>query len=152
MKQIVSIAFLVLVLPVHSGVLADESKPAAAGKAGERGISFEQFVSGGKLFRKNCATCHGELGQGSPNWQRRGPDGKYPAPPLNGTGHTWHHSVSALTRTIRDGTLYIGGSMPPWKEKLSDKEIADILGWIILQWPDEIYNVWRQQAGRDTPR
>jgi len=151
MKRVVLIALLVLMLPVPGGVLADESKPAA-GKAGERGVSFEQFVNGGKLFRKNCAVCHGELGQGSPNWQRRGSDGKYPAPPLNGTGHTWHHSIPALTRTIRDGTMHIGGSMPPWKEKLSDQEIADILAWIILQWPEEIYKIWRQQAGRDARR
>jgi hypothetical protein len=53
------------------------------------------------------------------NWKQPGADGKYPAPPLNGTAHTWHHSAKGLVSTIQNGTISIGGNMPAWKGKLS---------------------------------
>lgn len=141
---------MLLLLPaLHLDIaLAESRQSPAPNDADKRGVSFAQFARGGKLYQENCATCHGNRAQGMPNWTKRGPDGKYPAPPLNGTGHAWHHAKPALARTIRQGTLKIGGSMPPWGDKLSGNDIDDIIAWIILQWPDEIYDVWSKQSGR----
>ena len=108
----------------------------------ERTFNFAQITRGRKLFVANCAVCHGANAEGAPNWRQRGPDGKYPPPPLNGTGHAWHHPMKALRMTIRDGTQKIGGKMPAWGDKLSDQEIDDIIVWFQSEWPLEIYQAW----------
>lgn len=107
-----------------------------------RSHDFATVARGGKLFHQHCATCHGDAGQGHPNWQRPGPDGKYPAPPLNGTGHAWHHPTVALKQVIKQGTLNRGGNMPAWGDKLSDDEIGAIVEWFKSRWPDELYAAW----------
>ena len=107
-----------------------------------RDINFKQFTAGQHLFQKNCASCHGKHAEGANNWRKPDAQGKNPPPPLNGTGHAWHHSNKSLMNTIRNGTAKIGGNMPAWKDKLSDSEIKLILTWITAQWPDEIYTAW----------
>lgn len=109
-----------------------------------RNQDFAQIMRGARLFQDNCAQCHGKLGQGAPNWRQRDVDGKFPPPPLNGTGHTWHHPTTALVMTIKHGTIRLGGNMPPWKDTLDDAQIMDILAWIQAQWPDEIYAAWHE--------
>jgi mono/diheme cytochrome c family protein len=107
-----------------------------------------QIARGGKIFQQNCASCHGEQAQGAPNWHTPGADGKYPAPALNGTAHTWHHPMAALKHTINQGTLAIGGNMPGWKDKLTAGEIDDVLAWIQAKWPDEIWQTWAKNDAR----
>jgi mono/diheme cytochrome c family protein len=97
---------------------------------------------GHNLYQKHCGACHGSEGQGAPNWQQVGPDGNYPPPPLNGTGHAWHHPRAALVRTIKHGTIAIGGKMPGWDDKLSDEDIASVIAWFQSRWPDELYQAW----------
>ncbi len=46
-----------------------------------------------QAFTANCAECHGGAGQGHPDWQVANADGTLNPPPLNGDGHTWHHSM-----------------------------------------------------------
>lgn len=106
---------------------------------------FAVLVHGGKLYQKNCARCHGPLAQGRPHWNKADANGKYPPPPLNGTGHTWHHPTNVLKQIIKDGTGKFGGNMPAWNGKLSDEEINAILEWIKAQWPDNIYQAWAER-------
>ncbi len=107
-----------------------------------RNVNPVQFSQGQKLYQANCAQCHGKYAQGAKDWRQPDENGQNPAPPLNGTGHTWHHSSKALTNVIKNGTAKIGGNMPAWKDKLSDREIKLVLTWITAQWPDEIYTAW----------
>lgn len=100
------------------------------------------LARGEALFKKHCAACHGGRAQGALAWERPGPDGKYPAPPLDGGGHDWHHPMAALKQTIRDGTLGIGGNMPAWRATLSDADIDAVIAWFQSLWPNEIYAVW----------
>ena len=118
--------------------------PQAASSAGpvSRWYQAQQVARGAKVFRQNCAACHGANAEGAPNWQKPGPDGKYPAPPLNGTAHAWHHPIASLKDTIRNGTARIGGSMPPWKDKLSEADIEAAIAWFQSHWPDELYTAW----------
>lgn len=116
---------------------------AQAGTTPRPKKDFAAFMQGGSLFRKNCAQCHGNLAQGGPNWRQANSKGKMPPPPLNGTGHTWHHSKTALAQTIRNGTLHIGGSMPPWRSTMTDKEIDMTIDWFQSRWSDEIYKAWQ---------
>ncbi|UCH54120.1 MAG: cytochrome c [Pseudomonadota bacterium] len=109
-----------------------------------RGHNFSTVTRGAKLFQENCAACHGAQAEGAPNWQKPGADGKYPAPPLNGTAHAWHHPHSVLVRTIKDGTAKLGGSMPAWRDKLGDADIDAIIAWFQSMWPDELYANWKR--------
>jgi mono/diheme cytochrome c family protein len=114
------------------------------------------LARGEALFNQNCAACHGARAQGAPRWQQAGPDGKYPAPPLDGSAHAWHHPLASLKDTIRNGTQQLGGSMPPWRDKLTEADIEAVIAWFQSTWPDEVYAAWLridQQArtGRKTP-
>ncbi len=100
--------------------------------------------TGERLFRQHCATCHGDNAQGDSNWRKRRPDGSFPPPPLNGTGHAWHHSMDVLKATIRDGTARLGGTMPAWGDKLSETEIEAIIRWFQSKWPPDIYAQWQE--------
>lgn len=111
-------------------------------------VDADTLALGKQVFDTNCATCHGDDGQGALNWQKPGSDGKYPAPPLNGTGHAWHHPMAALRQTIHNGTIRLGGSMPAWKDKLSDQEINAVIYWFQSKWPDELYAAWQEADAR----
>lgn len=102
----------------------------------------ERARQGATLYAANCAVCHGARAEGASNWQKPGADGKYPAPPLNGTGHAWHHPLAVLKTTIKGGTLRLGGSMPAWGDKLSDEDIEAIIAWFQSHWPAEIHQSW----------
>jgi len=94
----------------------------------------------GKIsFDKNCITCHGRSGEGvTKDWKKKGTDGKYPAPPINGTAHAWHHSPKALLVTLNNGGIKLGGSMPAFKDKLSEAEKQSLLNYIHSLWPESI--------------
>lgn len=119
-----------------------------------RNLDTAQIQRGHGLFLQNCAVCHGSNAEGAQNWNQPDASGKYPAPPLNGTGHAWHHPRQALITTINFGTARLGGSMPAWRDKLSEQEINDIIAWFQSQWPDEIYGAWQRmdQASTQTTR
>ena len=97
---------------------------------------------GAEIYRNNCAVCHGKQGEGAPNWRQAGPDGKYPAPPLNGTGHAWHHPLRILAHVIKNGSPGGQGNMPAWKEKLSDSDVLAVIAWFQSNWPEELYAAW----------
>jgi len=105
---------------------------------------------GAAVFARQCADCHGKEGQGSFTWRKRGADGKFPPPPLNGTGHAWHHPMRALGYQIKFGAPGGSGSMPGFAQTLSDQDIADVIGWFQDNWSDEIYAAWlvREQQSR----
>ncbi|SMM99753.1 Cytochrome c family protein [uncultured Candidatus Thioglobus sp.] len=95
--------------------------------------------SGKAIFEQNCLVCHGKAGRGLfKDWKKRQPDGKFPAPPLNGTAHTWHHSPKLLLQTINNGGVKFGGTMPGFKDKLTDTEKQAILDYLYSLWPQDI--------------
>ena len=114
--------------------------------------NFASVMQGAKLFQQNCATCHGKQGEGAPSWRTPGPDGKFRPPPLNGGGHMWHHPLPDLLSIMRDGTAAQGGSMPPWRDKLSEQQMIDIIAWLQSKWPQEIYQQWEQMDSRTHAR
>jgi len=67
-----------------------------------------------------------------------GADGKYPAPPLDGSTHAWHHSPAQLLRTINEGGIKMGGQMPAFSKVLSSKEKQAVLDYIFSLWPVEL--------------
>lgn len=97
---------------------------------------------GQRLYVEHCADCHGARLEGQPDWQRRKPDGRLPAPPHDETGHTWHHSDAVLLKITRDGPAAIlpgyESDMPAYAGILSDDDILAVLAYIKSRWPGEI--------------
>lgn len=101
---------------------------------------------GKKTYQETCASCHGANLQGQPDWQSANPDGTYPAPPHDETGHTWHHGDVMLRAYIAKGGQvvldemgvdFISG-MPAFADQLSDAEIEAVLAYIKSTWPAQV--------------
>ena len=108
---------------------------------GDRWYGPEEVELGRQLFAQHCARCHGSGAQGAANWQKPGPDGTNPPPPLNGTGHAWHHPLRDLVDVIQNGTP---GNMPAWRGKLSIEETSAVIAWFQSLWPAEIAAAWQR--------
>lgn len=94
------------------------------------------------IFAENCASCHGSNAEATADWKKTDSNGNYPPPPLNGTAHAWHHSIEVLKETIQEGGIKLGGLMPPFKDKLSNKDIDAVIAFFQSKWPDELYQKW----------
>lgn len=104
-----------------------------------------QLVAQGRqVYAAQCAACHGQRLEGQPNWRSSGPDGRFPAPPHDASGHTWHHTDDLLFRITKYGVAKAANlkdhksAMPAFEGQLSDQEIVAALSWIKSQWPPEI--------------
>jgi S-disulfanyl-L-cysteine oxidoreductase SoxD len=114
----------------------------AACRASETTDNLAQIALGKQVYLANCASCHGINGEG----QRpaapleRDETGRYPAPPHDDTGHTWHHDDDLLINIIRNGgvgdpvNFY---DMPAYRGKLTDVEINAVVAYIKTLWTDE---------------
>ena len=111
-------------------------------------FSMATIAKGGKVYKENCAACHGANGEGAAEWRKRKANGKLKPPPLNGTGHTWHHSKALLLSIIANGTASQGGEMPAWRDKLSKDEMEAALIWVQSKWPKETYQAWLEINNR----
>ncbi|MHB1175596.1 MAG: c-type cytochrome [Sulfuriferula sp.] len=111
-----------------------------------------QLKRGAALFQQNCAVCHGAIAQGNPDWRTVGADGKALPPPLDGTGHAWHHPTSGLKLAIKYGSPGGAGNMPAWKDKLTDLQIDDIIAWFQSLWPDGAYAAWQRTEAKALAR
>ncbi len=109
-----------------------------------RTVDSSSVARGGRLYQQNCAECHGEKGEGAPHWRQRDSNGMFPPPPLNGTGHAWHHPKPMLHYVIANGSPGGQGKMPAWKEKLNSDQIDDIIAWFVSRWPDEVNEAWHE--------
>lgn len=135
--------------PAASPVEAIASTPVdMSAPASQAEFDLATIALGGKLYKQNCAVCHGTKAEGTPDWRVRNPDGKLKPPPLNGTAHTWHHSKALLLSIITEGTASQGGDMPAWGDKLSQQEMAAILTWLQSKWPKDIYESWLEINSR----
>jgi mono/diheme cytochrome c family protein len=126
-----------------SGILLSIAVAAAV----HGGVTLAKDLDLGRtLYDQHCAACHGADLEGAPDWRRAGPDGRFPAPPHDATGHTWHHGDAMLfDYTRRGGQAYLDelgvrfdSGMPAFGDILSDDEIKAILTFIRSTWPDEI--------------
>ncbi len=123
----------------------NQQEDAAAPR--DRHFDTAQLTRGKALFEQNCARCHGSDAEGAFRWRVQQPDGTYLPPPLNGTGHAWHHPRAALIGVIDNGTQP-QGNMPAWQPKLSQAQISDIVTWLESLWPKRTYDEWWQMNRR----
>lgn len=130
----------------QSGLLVLMLLSGGMGVAAERWYKPVHAEAGMSLFAQHCASCHGAGGEGAPGWQKPGPDGKALAPPLNGSGHAWHHPLKQLYSTIRQGGV---AGMPAWGDKLSGAETLAIIARFQSWWSDDIYLAWSRMNDQD---
>ena len=102
------------------------------------------MIERGKIaYEKNCVSCHMINLAGAKNWKEFDEDGHRKAPPLNGTGHTWHHDDKTLHAIIKYGLAKLvknyEGKMIGFEDKLSDKEIDSVLAYLKSYWPIDKY-------------
>jgi mono/diheme cytochrome c family protein len=99
-----------------------------------------QLAAGQKLYAQHCAACHGPRLEGQPDWRRRLPNGRLPAPPHDESGHTWHHPDEVLFAITKHGMVPpyappgYASDMPAFGGTLSDGEIRAVLAYIESHW------------------
>ena len=116
------------------------------------------------IFSTTCIACHGASGEGQPNWHIPNAEGVLPAPPLNGDGHTWHHSDGFLYRYVKNGGKMLEGpslpdfksGMPAFGESLSHEEIVAVLTYVKSLWGDKTsrgspISEWQSLASAEDP-
>jgi mono/diheme cytochrome c family protein len=107
---------------------------------GDPGPDPAQVALGQKLYAQHCAACHGAKLEGQPDWRRRLPNGRMPAPPHDESGHTWHHPDAVLFGLTKDGLVPpyaprdYQSDMPAFGGTLSDEEIRAVLAYIKGHW------------------
>jgi mono/diheme cytochrome c family protein len=107
-----------------------------------RWYTAAQLAQGQVIFADHCAACHGLHGEGVADWKTVDENGFYPAPPINGTAHAWHHSLKVLLRTINMGGEPLGGSMPAFQGRLTAQEQRLVIAAFQHYWPDNVYAQW----------
>jgi len=104
-------------------------------------ISSGSPETGAALYARHCASCHGANLEGQPAWRQPLPEGGYPAPPHDPSGHTWHHpdaQLFGITKLGGQATAPAGfqSRMPAFRDVLSDAEIWAVLDFIKSTWPE----------------
>jgi mono/diheme cytochrome c family protein len=99
----------------------------------------QQVALGAKVYAQHCASCHGAKLEGQPEWRRRLPNGRMPAPPHDESGHTWHHPDDMLFDITKHGIAPYAppgyqSDMPAFAGVLSDDEIWAVLAFIKSHW------------------
>ncbi len=150
-----TVLVLVAVLLLSACDTAEQDRTAQAGKANapqQPGVVVQRpriaqqvLDTGRKVYQQHCAVCHGDKAQGNPQWRIKPASGMWLPPPLNGSGHAWHHSKKWLVAFIKNGSPPGKGTMPAWKDKLSDRQIEAVIHWFQSLWPDNVYFLWRQR-------
>ncbi len=97
---------------------------------------------GKSIFNEFCTDCHGAKLEGELGSKATVPEGEKPAPPLNGSAHSYHHADSELFGVIKDGP---GSSranraqrMPVFNRLLREDDIWAVIAYIKSVWPRRI--------------
>ncbi|MEO8444325.1 MAG: cytochrome c [Gammaproteobacteria bacterium] len=139
-----------LTVPILLSALASPDLLArevtSPGDTAARWYSAAELERGRTLFQANCAACHGDRGQGQPGWEERDESGYYPAPPLDGTGHSANHPIEQMLRTLDTGGGPMGGTMPSFQDVLDDAGKRAVIAWFQSLWPAATYEAWTRLA------
>ena len=101
------------------------------------------LAQGREVYDRYCTSCHGANLEGQPDWTKRLPTGRMPAPPHDASGHTWHHPSEVLFGIVKEGVEKYApagyeSDMPAFGGTLSDAEIRTVLAFIRSTWPEDV--------------
>jgi cytochrome c6 len=105
---------LILMIFLAGAVLAQAPGPA------------ELIKQGQEIFANTCADCHRLNGEGLPD--------KFPA--LNGDPYVLG-DPNRVIATVLNGRHGLLGTMPTWKDKLDDNQIAAAVSYIRQAWSNQ---------------
>jgi mono/diheme cytochrome c family protein len=132
---------------------------AASGNDARADPGDAQHVARGAIvYAQHCASCHGAKLEGQPEWRRRLPHGRLPAPPHDESGHTWHHPDHVLFSITRNGMVPpyapqgYASDMPAFSDRLSDDEIWAVLAFIKTYWNSKTVLEARTEMTRGVAR
>ena len=138
---------LIVAVAVGIGVWLLVGAPRPGGRNESEGLGAwpppsRVVALGRSAYQANCAVCHGVNGEGEPNWKTKNADGTYPAPPHDGSGHTWHHPDRVLLEIVGDGGSRFNNEtfrsrMLAWREVLTDEEIRAVITYLKTFWGPE---------------
>lgn len=116
--------------------------------ANENKVLEEVITAGINVYEANCIKCHKADLKGADNWKtNRDEDGHRLAPPLNGYGHSWHHSPEQIFNTIRYGSIFFEpnyeGKMNA-NDKLTDEEIWAVIEYMYSVWPEDVQSKYTE--------
>lgn len=94
------------------------NSPSAGHPLGQTPEEQQLLDLGGQVYGTNCATCHGNGGEGTASF-----------PALDGNV-TVNGDAQLVIQTVLSGK----GLMPPFRNKLSDQEIAAVVSYIRSAW------------------
>jgi mono/diheme cytochrome c family protein len=145
MKRLIVLTVIGLVFACDQQAQVSSS---STGQMPARNQDKAVLALGEKVYIQHCGKCHGNQGEGATDWRKTGPNGRYPPPPLNGSGHAWHHSRDVLRNVILEGSEPGQGDMPAWKGTLSEAETEAVITWFQSTWPDQVYAAWYEMQHR----
>lgn len=117
-------AGLLAVLTIRVALDRREAAPSPSA------VPIEVLAEGEALYAESCATCHGDDREGFVQ-------PAVPAPPLDGSAHSWHHSDEQIIGLIRRG----GSMMPAVGANWNDEEIEAVLAFVKSGWAP-----WQREA------
>ena len=97
-------------------------------------IDMAAAADGEVLYQAHCAVCHGSNLEGAADWMISDDQGRLPPPPMDSSGHTWHHSDQLLTDIVLNGSPDPESAMRGFEDRLSDGDIAAILAFFKTRW------------------
>ena len=133
---------LALLIGIAAAAACSEAPPGEDPRADPRNAA--KVSMGSKVYVQHCAACHGAKLEGQPDWTKRLPNGRLPAPPHDDTGHTWHHPDYILYSAVRDGLVPpyapkgYESDMPTFASKLSEDQIWAVLAFIKSHWTQHV--------------
>lgn len=107
------------------------------------GRSKEATERGRVVYAAHCASCHGAVLEGQPDWRHVDARGRLPAPPLDAAGHAWRHSDAELVHLVQFSVIDIAGpgyatDMPAFAKILPDADIRAVVAFIKSRWTPNI--------------
>lgn len=114
-----------------------------------------KVATGKQLYALNCASCHGLNAQGAPDWQKPDARGNLPPPPHDDGGHTWRHSDAQIADSVRNGQRDRFNktpelTMPSFKDRLSDADIAAVTAYFKSLWSPE-HRMFQEEQNQRPP-
>ena len=100
-------------------------------------LDTDRVIAGQFAYLQNCAICHQPNLSGTSDWKIRDENGRLKPPPLDSSGHAWHHSDSLLIEIVTDGSFDPDSNMKGFASQLSATEIADVIEFLKSTWGSE---------------